>query len=157
MATVSSTPPSTLSLFIDNFLFSTGPSYISAHSADVILSDIRPIKLRPEALGAINVLLDEFLHIILTTSQSLSTEKLRSSLLTVLPTSLGKDALLEAEVELRAYSERTGSKALPEDDRRTFHLQWCFEVRVRFICVCSWRLSCLEAPPLEMLCIFDSK
>jgi len=86
------------------------------------------VKLKPEALGAINVLLDEFLHIILTTSRSLSTEKLRSSLLSVLPTSLGKEALLEAEVELRAYWERTNSRGPPEDDSRTFHLQWSFEV-----------------------------
>ncbi|KAF9534568.1 hypothetical protein CPB83DRAFT_842530 [Crepidotus variabilis] len=105
-----------------------GPNYISAHSADVILSDIRPIKLKPEALSAINVLLDEFLHSILSTSRSLATEKLRSALLSILPTSLGKEALLEAEVELRAYWERTKSKVPPEDDTRVFHLQWSFEV-----------------------------
>lgn len=95
----------------------------------MILSDIRPIKLKPEALSAINVLLDEFLYNILSTSRSLATEKLRSGLLSVLPTSLGKEALLEAEVELRAYWERNMSKALAEDDSRTFHLQWSFEVR----------------------------
>ena len=127
MATVSSP---TLPQYFSHLLL--GPNYISAHSADVILSDIRPVRLKPEALGAINVLLDEFLHIILTTSRSLSTEKLRSSLLTVLPTSLGKEALLEAEVELRAYWERTTSRATLEDDSRTFHLQWSFEVRTRF-------------------------
>ncbi|KAJ3514250.1 hypothetical protein NLJ89_g2482 [Agrocybe chaxingu] len=104
-----------------------GPSYISAHSADVILSDIRPIKLRPDALRAINVFLDEFLHSILSTSRSLATDKLRASLLSLLPTSLGKEALLEAEVELRAYWERTEPKPLLEDDGGTFHLQWAFE------------------------------
>jgi hypothetical protein len=72
--------------------------------------------------------LDEFLYVILTTSRSLTTEKLRSSLLSVLPTSLGKEALLEAEVELRAYWERAEPTAPPEDDTRTFHLQWSFEV-----------------------------
>lgn len=105
-----------------------GPSYISAHSADVILSDIRPIKLKPEGLRAINVLLDEFLAKILSTSSSLVTDKLRASLLSLLPTSLGKEALLEAEVELRAYWERTDPKSVPEDDSRTFHLQWAFSV-----------------------------
>ncbi|KDR84077.1 hypothetical protein GALMADRAFT_696063 [Galerina marginata CBS 339.88] len=102
----------------------SGPSYISAHSADVILSDIRPIKLKVEALRAINTLLDEFLNKILSTSCSLATDKLRASLLSLLPTSLGKEALLEAEVELRAYWERTESKASVEDDTRTFHIEW---------------------------------
>ncbi|KAJ7167697.1 hypothetical protein C8R46DRAFT_1191771 [Mycena filopes] len=106
----------------------TGPSYISSHSADVILSDIRPIKLKLEALRSINVLLDEFLFNILNTSRSLSTDKLRASLLSILPTSLGKEALLEAEVELRAYWDRTARPAAPEDDTQTFHLQWAFEL-----------------------------
>ncbi|KAF7335358.1 hypothetical protein MSAN_02346600 [Mycena sanguinolenta] len=106
----------------------TGPSYISSHSADVILSDIRPIKLKLEGLRSINVLLDEFLFNILNTSRSLSTDKLRQSLLTVLPTSIGKEALLEAEVELRAYWDRTPRPAVLEDDTQTFNLQWAFEL-----------------------------
>ena len=115
-----------------------GPSYISSHSADVILSDIRPTKLKPDALRAINILLDEFLYKILSVSGSLATDKLRASLLGSLPTNLGKEALLEAEVELRAYWERTESRGPLEDDSRTFHLQWAFEVcfitlGVRFI------------------------
>ncbi|KAJ7129197.1 hypothetical protein C8R44DRAFT_776139 [Mycena epipterygia] len=85
----------------------TGPSYISSHSADVILSDIRPIKLKLEALRSINVLLDEFLFNILNTA---------------------REALLEAEVELRAYWDRTARPAVPEDDTQTFHLQWAFEL-----------------------------
>lgn len=108
---------------------STGPSYISSHSADVILSDIRPIKLKLDGLRSINVLLDEFLFNILNTARSLTTDKLRASLLTVLPTSLGKEALLEAEVELRAYWDRTPRPAVLEDDTPTFNLQWAFEVR----------------------------
>ncbi|KAJ6561459.1 hypothetical protein DFH09DRAFT_1364409 [Mycena vulgaris] len=106
----------------------SGPSYISSHSADVILSDIRPIKLKLEALRSINVLLDEFLFNILNTARSLATDKLRASLLSILPTSLGKEALLEAEVELRAYWDRTARPAVPEDDIQTFHLQWAFEL-----------------------------
>ncbi|PPQ66726.1 hypothetical protein CVT26_009527 [Gymnopilus dilepis] len=107
---------------------SNEPSYISAHSADVILSDIRPIKLTANALRAINDLLDEFLSRILSTACSLATDKLRASLLSLLPTSLGKEALLEAEVELRAYWERTESKASLEDDSRTFNLQWAIDL-----------------------------
>jgi hypothetical protein len=118
-----------LSLLVMTFLL-VGPSYISAHSADVILSDIRPIKLKIEALRSINVLLDEFLYSILNTACSLSTDKLRASLLSLLPTTLGKEALLEAEVELRAYWDRTGPAdvSVLEDDAKTFQLQWAFEV-----------------------------
>ncbi|KAG7097385.1 hypothetical protein E1B28_004735 [Marasmius oreades] len=116
-------------------MFSTtdsgSPSYISSHSADVILSDIRPIKLKIDALCSINVLLDEFLYNILKASRSLTTNKLRAGLLGVLPTTLGKEALLEAEVELRAYWDRTrrpkGSSSL-EDDSDSFNLQWAFEL-----------------------------
>ncbi|KAJ6560331.1 hypothetical protein B0H19DRAFT_113795 [Mycena capillaripes] len=106
----------------------TGPSYISSHSADVILSDIRPIKLKLEGLRSINVLLDEFLFNILNTARSLSTDKLRAGLLTILPTSLGKSALLEAEIELRAYWDRTPRPAVLEDDTQSFNLQWAFEL-----------------------------
>ncbi|CAK5262909.1 unnamed protein product [Mycena citricolor] len=105
-----------------------GPSYISSHSADVILSDIRPIKLKLEGLRSINVLLDEFLFNILNTARSLSTDNLRASLLSVLPTSLGKEALLEAEVELRAYWDRTARPPVLESDEGTFNLQWAFEL-----------------------------
>ncbi|KAK0444430.1 hypothetical protein EV421DRAFT_1801011 [Armillaria borealis] len=104
------------------------PSYLSAHSADVILSDIRPIKLKVEALHSINVLLDEFLYKIINTAQSLVTDKLRAGLLSVLPTPLGKEALLEAEVELRAYKDRTKSAKTIEDDKDTFNLAWAFEL-----------------------------
>ncbi|KAI3616586.1 hypothetical protein WG66_011542 [Moniliophthora roreri] len=107
------------------------PFYISSHSADVILSDIRPIKLKIDALRCINVFLDEFLFTILKASRSLTTSKLRAGLLSALPTNLGKEALLEAEVELRAYWDRTkrpkGSNAL-EDDSDSFNLQWAFEL-----------------------------
>lgn len=110
------------------------PGYISARSAEVILSDVRPIKLKPEALQSINVLLDEFLYGILSAARSIATDKLKAALLKVLPTSLGKEALLEAEVELKAYWERTTTAKSPASPRGAesghFDLQWSFEVRV---------------------------
>jgi hypothetical protein len=107
----------------------SGPSYLSSRSADVILSDVRPIRLAPAALRALNVFLDELLWIVLANARSLSTDRLHGALRKVLPTSLGKEALLEAEVELRAYLEKTPplSGAL---DKEEFNLQYAFEVRV---------------------------
>ena len=111
------------------------PSYISARSAEVILSDVRPIKLKPDALHSINVLLDETLYSILVTARSLATDRLKAALLKVLPTSLGKEALLEAEVELKAYWDRTGTARPPPSgrgaDAKEFDLQWSFEVSMR--------------------------
>ncbi|KAI0711045.1 hypothetical protein C8T65DRAFT_695490 [Cerioporus squamosus] len=105
------------------------PSYISTRSAEVILSDVRPIKLKPEALHSVNVLLDEVLYNILSVSRSLATEKIKAALLKVLPTSLGKEALLEAEVELKAYWDRTGARASsPRTSSSEFDLQWSFEL-----------------------------
>jgi len=50
----------------------------------------------------------------------------------VLPTTLGKEAILEAEMELRAYYQRTvtaaGSGSSGQDG--AFDVQWAFEVRV---------------------------
>ena len=110
-----------------------GPTYIVAHSADVILSDIRPIKLKLEPLRAINVLLDELLYTILSVARSLTTDKLKVALLQILPTSLGKEALLEAEVELRAYWDRVGTAAATESDApKSFNLAWTFEVHFAF-------------------------
>ncbi|KAH9948752.1 hypothetical protein B0H21DRAFT_211629 [Amylocystis lapponica] len=111
-------------------MFSSAPTYVSSRSADVILSDVRPIKLSADALQAINVLLDELLYNILGASRSLSTDNLKGALSKVLPTSLGKEALLEAEVELKAYWERTTPNDLAAIDNgeSEFDHQWCFEL-----------------------------
>lgn len=113
------------------------PNYLSARSSEVILSDIRPTKIKPETLRAINNLLDELLLLVLSTARSITTEKLKSGLLKVLPTTLGKDAILEAEIELRAYHERTApaDPATPAESTspKDFPLQPVFEVRISHI------------------------
>lgn len=86
------------------------PVYLSPRSADVVLSEIRPTKLAPDALRSVNVLLDELMWMLLSTSRSFATDQLKSALGKLLPTVLGKEALLEAEVELHAYWERTPDK-----------------------------------------------
>lgn len=88
---------------------------------------MRPIKLKLEALRSVNVLLDEFLYKILGSAGSLATDKLKSGLSKVLPTSLGKAAVLEAEVELKAYWERNTPHTPTKQD---FDLQWSFAVRL---------------------------
>ena len=72
-----------------------------------------------------NVLLDEFLYNVLNTANALSTDRLKAGLHKVLPTTLGKDAVLEAEMELKAYWERNTPHTPTNQD---FDLQWSFEV-----------------------------
>jgi hypothetical protein len=112
------------------------PTFISSRSADVILSDIRPTKLTPDALNSINALLDELLYSILNTSRSFNPSRLRTAMHKVLPTTLGKEAILEAEMELRAYYQRTvtavGSGSSSEDG--VFNLHWASEVRFMALC-----------------------
>ena len=109
--------------------------YLSGRSAEVILSDVRPTKARPETLQAVNKLLDELLLLIISSARSIATEKLKAGLLKVLPTPLGKDAILEAEIELRAYQERTApadpAGAADNGSPKDFPLVPVFEVRAR--------------------------
>jgi hypothetical protein len=107
------------------------PSYVSSRSADIILSEIRPTKIKPETLLSINVLLDELLWLVLGSARSLTPPRLKSSFNKILATNLGKAAILEAEVELRAYKDRANGAALSDDEFKPdeFPLQAIFEVR----------------------------
>ena len=110
---------------------SSAPQYLSSRSADVILSEIRPTRLKSDALIFINAFLDELLWLILNSARSLAPQRLKAGLLRVLPTPLGKEALLEAELELRAYSERTAPTSPQPTDEQTlqdFPLQAAFDV-----------------------------
>jgi hypothetical protein len=96
------------------------------------------MKLMPEVLHAVNVFLDELLWNILNSSRSLSTDRMKACFLKILPTTLGKEALLEAELELKAYWERTkpSSRSTPVEEGDDFPLQWSFEVRPRITSAC---------------------
>lgn len=97
---------------------------------------MRPIKLKLEALRSINVLLDEFLYKILGAAGSLSTDSIKAGLNKVLPSTLGKDAVLEAEMELKAYWDRNTPHTPANEE---FDLQWSFEVRNNNV----FRVSCM--------------
>jgi hypothetical protein len=107
--------------------------YISAHSAEAILSDFRPLKLQTDALSFLNLLLDDILANIITSSRSILTDRLKTGLLKTLPTTIGKDALLEAEMELRAYWQRPNavkpSSAQLSASEYNFSLPSMIEVR----------------------------
>ncbi|KAL5487695.1 hypothetical protein ACEPAI_5803 [Sanghuangporus weigelae] len=116
--------------FSDTTKIPTAPLYLSPRSADVVLSEIRPTRLSPDALRSVNVLLDELLWMILSMARSFATDQLKAAWSKLLPTSLGKEALLEAEVELRAYWDRTTnapSRSYTENSQE-FPIQPAFEL-----------------------------
>lgn len=87
------------------------PSYISARSANSIISESRPTRIQAETLSFLNRILDELLLFIVASSRSLATDRIKTDgLLRVLNNNpLSKDAVLEAELELRQYLQ--GKKA----------------------------------------------
>lgn len=118
---------------------------MSARSADEILSAIRPTKIKAESLRSLNILLDELLWLILHSARSLATNRLKAGLLQILPSSLGKDAILEAEVELRGYKQRTpgGNGDEYGTKQADFPLQPTFEVSFS---TTQWRAHSLANP-----------
>lgn len=87
------------------------PSYISARSANSIISEARPTRIQAETLAFLNRILDELLLFIVASSRSLATDRIKTDgLLKILSNNtLAKDAVLEAELELRNYLQ--GKKA----------------------------------------------
>ncbi len=81
------------------------PPFISARSANALISENRPTRIQAETLLVLNALLDELLHNILISARSLATDRIKSDgVLKVLNNNfLAKDAVLEAELEYRSY------------------------------------------------------
>ncbi|SPO32615.1 uncharacterized protein UTRI_04359 [Ustilago trichophora] len=83
------------------------PSFISARAANTLISEDRPTRIQAETLLVLNSLLDELLLVILSSARSLATDRIKSDgMLRVFNNNLlAKDAVLEAELELRSYVE----------------------------------------------------
>ncbi|PWN53503.1 hypothetical protein IE53DRAFT_359939 [Violaceomyces palustris] len=81
------------------------PSYISARSANSLISEHRPTRIQAETLLVLNRLLDELLLMILSSAKSLATDRIKTDgMLKVMNNNLlAKNAVLEAELELRSY------------------------------------------------------
>jgi hypothetical protein len=109
------------------------PAYVGTLSANIILSSIRPTRVEPDTLRSFNIFLDELLWLILDSARSLATNRLKAGLLQIMPSVVGKEAVLEAEIEVRAYRQRmTG--VVNDDEHSTrepdFPLRPTFEVRI---------------------------
>ncbi|KAK0545791.1 hypothetical protein OC846_005261 [Tilletia horrida] len=102
---VSPVPPAAIPTTPVGVLQDDAPTFISARAANSLLSENRPTRIQSEALHFLNRLLDELLLLILHSARSLATNRIKTDgVLRVLNNNLlAKNAVLEAELELRTY------------------------------------------------------
>lgn len=79
--------------------------YVCQRAAHTIIAEIGHMRVSGDALGAINLFIDEFLALLLMTSRSVDLVHLKTAVLHLLPHSLGKNALVEAELVLKQQVE----------------------------------------------------
>ncbi|CAO3619211.1 unnamed protein product [Cunninghamella echinulata] len=79
--------------------------YICQRAANAIISEIGPYRVSTDALIGINQILDEFLVQLLTNCQFLNLSRIKTSVFTLLPSTLGKNAIVEAELEVKTFTE----------------------------------------------------
>ncbi|KAI9491873.1 hypothetical protein BDB00DRAFT_830991 [Zychaea mexicana] len=83
----------------------TDARYICQSAANAIISEIGPYRVSNDALQAINQFLDEFLVYLLSSSLSLDLSRIKAVVFTLLPSTLGKNAIVEAELEVKTFTE----------------------------------------------------
>ena len=122
------------------------PFYLSASSANALISDLQPTTISPPALLHVNLFLDEILYTLLSSAESLNPSAIRSAGVPAVFSadkgsestgirSLGRSAVGEAELELRSWVESNGrAEGFGRDGKGTgmrrggFALQEAFEV-----------------------------
>jgi histone H3/H4 len=85
--------------------FKLDEHYICQRAANAIISEIGPFRVSTDALQAINQFLDEFIVLLLTCSLSLDLSPIKAVVVSLLPSSLGKNAIVEAELEVKTFTE----------------------------------------------------
>ncbi|ORZ02224.1 hypothetical protein BCR43DRAFT_2643 [Syncephalastrum racemosum] len=79
--------------------------YVCHRAANAIITEVDPLRVSTDALQAINHFLDEFLSVLLSSSLSLDLSRIKSVVLALLPSSLGKNAIVEAELQVKSFTE----------------------------------------------------
>ncbi|CAO3682590.1 unnamed protein product [Rhizopus microsporus] len=67
--------------------------------------EIGPFRVSTDALQAINQFLDEFIVLLVGCSLSLDLSEIKSTVFNLLPSTLGKNAIVEAELEVKTFTE----------------------------------------------------
>ncbi|KAG0259587.1 hypothetical protein DFQ27_003977 [Actinomortierella ambigua] len=94
--------------------------YIASKFANAILADYSSYIISPDGLQALNAFLDELLFILIDAAKSTDMHRIKSAIYQTFPQSLGKNAIVEAELEAKSYLEM-GGKDIPKDDPMTRH------------------------------------
>ncbi|KAI9314166.1 hypothetical protein BX666DRAFT_2029695 [Dichotomocladium elegans] len=81
------------------------PRYICQSAANAIIAEIGPYQVSNDALQTINQFLDEFLGLLVSSSLSLDLSRVKAVVFTLLPSTLGKNAIVEAELEVKTFTE----------------------------------------------------
>lgn len=82
--------------------------YIAQKFANAILADTSSYIISTDGLQAINAFLDELLFILIDTAKGLETSRIKSAVYQTFPTALGKNAIVEAELEAKSYLDMGG-------------------------------------------------
>ncbi|KAI9278014.1 hypothetical protein BY458DRAFT_554030 [Sporodiniella umbellata] len=79
--------------------------YICQRAANAIISEIGPFRVSTDALQIVNQFLDEFIVLLFRGSLSLDLSEIKSTVFNLLPSTLGKNAIVEAELEVKTFTE----------------------------------------------------
>ncbi|KAG0344274.1 hypothetical protein BG004_004605 [Podila humilis] len=82
--------------------------YIAQKFANAILADTSSYIISTDGLQAINAFLDELLFILIDTAKGLETSRIKAAVYQTFPSSLGKNAIVEAELEAKSYLDMGG-------------------------------------------------
>ncbi|KAG9062783.1 hypothetical protein KI688_005089 [Linnemannia hyalina] len=82
--------------------------YIAQKFANAILADTSSYIISTDGLQALNAFLDELLFILVDTAKGLETTRIKSAVYQIFPTALGKNAIVEAELEAKSYIDMGG-------------------------------------------------
>jgi hypothetical protein len=106
-----------------------GGYYVSTHAANIFLSEVRNTCFDADALDTLNTFLDDLLYAILQASGDapLVTDHIRQGLLKTLSNPLGQAALLEAEIELRAYRDASRTTKPKKVEGEELPATWAFK------------------------------
>ncbi|KAF9196670.1 hypothetical protein BGZ50_008615 [Haplosporangium sp. Z 11] len=82
--------------------------YIAQKFANAILADTSSYIISTDGLQALNAFLDELLFILIDGAKGLETSRIKSAVYQTFPTALGKNAIVEAELEAKSYLDMGG-------------------------------------------------
>ncbi|CAO3665275.1 hypothetical protein G6F70_003017 [Rhizopus microsporus] len=99
-------------------------TFVCQRAAHAIIAEAGSIRISNEGLDAINAFIDEFLFILLRACPSTHLDSIKTNIKQLLPNSLGKNALIEADMEISTIRTKP-STPLDVDTIRTACAHHC--------------------------------